>query len=181
MTTDRNPALGSLGSRAVGILPWLAIAAVIVAVDQIVKARIVAALAPGQMVPVTSYFELVLAYNRGAAFSLLANAGGWQGPLFLAIGVVACMAIVWMLMTHSGSTRTRFATAISLILGGALGNLVDRVHYGHVIDFLEFHWSWLRPVFPGGYFPAFNVADSSISVGAALLVVDELLRARRRS
>ncbi len=178
MTTDLHPAPRASGSHGSHILAWLAVAAVIAAVDQVTKARILASLAPGQVVPVTSYFDLVLAYNPGAAFSLLADAGGWQGSLFLAIGVAACTAIVWMLMTHSG--RTRFSAALSLILGGALGNIVDRVHYGHVIDFLEFHWNWLRPVFPGGYYPAFNVADSAISVGAVLLVVDELLRMRHR-
>ena len=178
MTGERLPAPPIDASRGRRILPWLAVAAVIVAVDQVTKARILASLTLGQVVPVTSYFDLVLAYNRGAAFSLLADAGGWQGFLFLAIGVAACTAIVWMLMTHPG--RTRFSAALSLILGGALGNIVDRVHYGHVIDFLEFHWDWLRPVFPGGYYPAFNVADSAISVGAVLLVLDELLRMRHR-
>ncbi len=178
MTEALHPAPSTRGSRGCRILPWLAVAAVIVAVDQITKARVLASLALGQVVPVTSYFDLVLAYNRGAAFSLLSEAGGWQGWLFLAIGVAACAAIVWMLTTHPG--RIRFAAALSLILGGALGNIVDRIHYGHVIDFLEFHWNWLRPVFPGGYYPAFNVADSAISVGAVLLVVDELLRIRHR-
>jgi signal peptidase II len=163
-----------------GMLPWLALAAAVVAADQVVKAQILAVLAqPGDAIPVTSFFSLVLAYNTGAAFSMLNNAGGWQGPLFVAVALMASALLVWFIAGHW--QQRLMATALALVLGGALGNLVDRLHYGHVVDFLDFHWSWLEWMFPGGHFPAFNVADSAISCGAALLIFDELRRGLRRS
>jgi signal peptidase II len=85
--------------------------------------------------------------------------------------------IVWMIRSHPG--QRLFCGAISLILGGAIGNVIDRLVHGYVVDFLQFHWGWLAPLFPGGYFPAFNVADSAITLGAAGLILDEILRVRR--
>jgi signal peptidase II len=158
------------------LLPWLALAALVVLGDQASKGRVMEALGPGGSVPVTGFFNLVLAYNRGAAFSFLNDASGWQGQLFTVIGLGASAFIVWLLLGHAH--QRRFCAALGLILGGALGNVIDRLRHGHVVDFLDFHWAWLGVLFPGGHFPAFNVADSAICCGAALLIVDELLRAR---
>jgi signal peptidase II len=160
-------------TAARGVAPWLAMAALIVAADQLAKMRIQALLqVPGNSLEVTGYFNLSLAYNRGAAFSFLNDAGGWQGPLFALIAVAASAVIVWVLADH---WRQRLlASALALVLGGAVGNLVDRLRYGHVVDFLDFHWTWLEAVFPGGHFPAFNVADSAITGGAILLVCLQL-------
>jgi signal peptidase II len=119
---------------------------------------------------VTSFFNIVRVHNSGAAFSFLANAGGWQRWFFTAIGIGAALLMIWMLKKHAG--QKLFAFAISSILGGAVGNVIDRVLYGYVVDFLDFHWA-------GWHFPAFNVADSAITVGAACLILDELLRVRR--
>jgi signal peptidase II len=126
---------------------------------------------------VTSYFSLVRAHNAGAAFSFLSNASGWQRWLFAGLGLGASAFIIWMLRKHS--TQHLFCFAITMIMGGALGNVIDRLIHGHVIDFLEFRFGFLAPMFPGGYFPSFNLADSAITLGAACLIVDELRRVRR--
>jgi signal peptidase II len=159
------------------MLPWLLLAAVIVVADQLTKSRVQDFVLQQGSVAVTSFFSIVLAFNRGAAFSFLNDGGAWSAHLFTVIGLAASGAIVWML-AHFGKER-RFAAALGLILGGAIGNVIDRLRYGHVVDFLDFHWSWLGALFPGGHFPAFNLADSAICVGAGLLILDELLRARR--
>ena len=112
----------------------------------------------------------MLVYNKGAAFSFLADAGGWQRWFFTLLGVVVGAFIIWLLYRHTG--QKLFCLAVSLILGGAVGNVVDRIIHGHVIDFLDFH---LRNT----HFPAFNVADCAITLGAILLIVDELRRVRR--
>jgi signal peptidase II len=127
-------------------------------------------LAYGQSDPVTSFFNLVMVYNKGAAFSLLADQPGWQRYFFTGISVLASLFILWMLKRHPG--QRLFCWALALILGGALGNLIDRVAYGHVIDFLDFHLA-------GWHWPAFNLADSSITVGALLFVLDEFRRVNR--
>jgi signal peptidase II len=172
MAADRGAALR-------GMLPWLLLAAAVVLADQLAKAQVQALLAqPGAALPVTSFFALVLAYNTGAAFSLLNDAGGWQGPLFMAVAAAASALIVWLIAGH---WRQRLmACALALVLGGALGNLIDRLHHGHVVDFLDFHWTWLGWLFPGGHFPAFNLADSAICLGAGLLILEEVLRSLRR-
>jgi len=156
---------------------WLGIALIIVLLDQLTKTLIVGAFAYGHSMPVTSYFNLVRVHNSGAAFSFLANAGGWQRWFFVGLGVVACSIMTYMLRQHG--QQKLFALALSLIMGGAIGNVIDRLIHGHVIDFLDFHWAWLSGVFPGGHFPSFNVADCAISVGAALLILDELRRVKR--
>lgn len=163
------------------VLPWrwLALAAGVVLADQWSKRAVQAHLQLGDGVPVTDYFNLVLAYNRGAAFSFLNGPGAWQGYLFLAIALAASIFIV-RLLARAGNAPL-FSLGLGLILGGALGNAVDRVHYGYVVDFLDFHWDWLGALFAGGHFPAFNVADSAITGGVMLLLVDELLRQRRPS
>jgi signal peptidase II len=142
---------------------WLALAGVLVVLDQLSKLAVLRWLAPGRTVEVTPFFNFVLVYNPGAAFSFLAQAPGWQRGFFIAIALVASAWIVFMLRRHW--RETLFSFALALILGGAVGNLIDRVVYGAVVDFLDFHaagWHW----------PAFNVADSAISVGAVLLVWD---------
>ena len=159
------------------LLPWLGIALFLIILDQITKVVVIGAFQHGDSRYVTSFFNLVRAHNTGAAFSFLADAGGWQRWFFVGVGAVAASVIIYMLRQHAG--QKMFAWALSLILGGAVGNVVDRLVHGYVVDFLQFHWSWLSPVFPGGYFPAFNVADMAISVGAALLILDELRRMRQ--
>lgn len=164
-------------SASRGLLPWLGMAFVIILLDQFTKTLIVGAFRHGDSEVVTSFFNLVRAHNTGAAFSFLAHAGGWQRWFFVAIGTLATGFIVYMLRQHGH--QKLFAWALSLILAGAVGNVLDRLIYGYVVDFLDFHWSWMSGIFPGGHFPAFNVADCAISVGAALLILDELLRVRK--
>ncbi len=164
-------------SSSASLLPWLALAAILILIDQFTKVLIVGYYQLGGATRITSFFDVVRAHNTGAAFSFLASAGGWQRWFFTAIGVAAALFIVWMLKAHPG--QKLFAFALACILGGAIGNVIDRVVYGYVVDFLQFHWEWLKPMFPGGYFPAFNVADSAITVGATCLILDEILRVRK--
>ncbi len=149
---------------------WLALSALVVVLDQISKAIIVHWFAHGGGIVVTPFFNLVLAYNRGAAFSLLAGAAGWQRGFFIALALAAVAVILWLLRKYSG--QPLFCFALALILGGAVGNLIDRILVGEVVDFLDVHaygWHW----------PAFNLADSAITGGAALLIWDGL-RPRQR-
>ena len=147
------------------IAPWLALAALLALADQASKAAISASLRMGEVRGITPFFNLVLAHNRGAAFSFLADAGGWQRALFIAIAVLATAVIVAMLARHSGERI--FSAGLALILGGALGNLWDRIALGYVVDFLDFYaFGW--------HFWAFNLADSAITVGAGLLILDGL-------
>ncbi|MEI7464428.1 MAG: signal peptidase II [Burkholderiales bacterium] len=159
------------------LVPWLGLALLIILSDQLSKTLIIGSFQLGDSHTVTSFFNLVRVHNAGAAFSFLANASGWQRWFFVGLGLVATIFIVWMLKRHGG--QRLFSLALALILGGALGNVIDRLLHGHVIDFLQFHWDWLAPIFAGGYFPSFNIADSAITVGAVLLILDELLRVRR--
>ncbi len=152
------------------MLPWVAIALLVVFVDQLSKIAIENTFKFGDVRPITGFFNLVLTYNKGAAFSFLASASGWQGQFLTVVGLAASVFILYLLARH-GHQRL-FALALALILGGAVGNLIDRVTYGHVIDFLDFHWR-------GWHWPAFNLADSAIVGGAGLLIIDELVRVRR--
>jgi signal peptidase II len=156
---------------------WLGLAFVVILLDQLTKTLILGDFRLGDSRTVTSFFDVVRAHNTGAAFSFLAGASGWQRWFFAGLGTVASIFIVWMLRTHPA--QRLFCFAISMILGGAIGNVIDRLLHGYVVDFLQFHWSFLAPMFPGGYFPAFNVADSAITLGAICLIVDELRRVRR--
>ena len=145
---------------------WLGLSALIVVLDQLTKLVVTRAFTLHESVEVTPFFNLVLVHNRGAAFSFLSSAGGWQREFFIFIALAAAVWIVWLLRRHP--TETRFCLALSLILGGAIGNVIDRVLYGAVVDFLDFHafaWHW----------PAFNVADMGISCGAILIVWDALV------
>ena len=142
---------------------WLSLSLLVIVLDQLSKAWIVKHFAFGETHTVLSVFDLVLAHNTGAAFSFLNDAGGIQRWLFSIIAVAASVWIIRLLRKHG--TQLLFAFALSMILGGALGNLVDRLLYGYVVDFLSFHWN-------EHYFPAFNLADSSITCGAFLLILD---------
>jgi len=160
-----------------GIWPWLGLAALLVAADQVTKLLILANYQLGESTFITGFFNVVRVHNTGAAFSFLAEAGGWQRWFFTGVGVAASVFIVWMLRTHPGEKL--FAFALACILGGAIGNVIDRLLYGYVVDWLDFHWPVLSGLFPGGHFPAFNLADAAITVGAVSLVLDEILRWRR--
>jgi len=151
---------------------WLLLSAAVVAADQVSKAAVLSSLHVGETRVVTRFFSLVLTFNAGAAFSFLGDASGWQRYLFSAFAVAAAGMIVWLL--HRGGDPL-YCAGLSLILGGALGNLWDRATLGRVVDFLLFHnylpfrhalLEWMDP------FPAFNVADSAITIGAAMLIID---------
>ena len=157
-------------NRSPSLWLWLSLALLILLIDQLTKWLIVGQFALGDGRVVTSFFNLVRAHNTGAAFSFLAQAGGWQRWLFTGIGVAASALMIWMLRSHPG--QKLFGFAIACILGGAIGNVIDRLVHGYVVDFLDFHWA-------GWHFPAFNAADSAITLGAACLLLDELLRVKR--
>ena len=141
---------------------WIALAAAIVVADQVVKAAILATFRPGDEIALLPFLSLVLTFNKGAAFSFLAGADGWQRWFFAVVAGVAAAFIVW-LMRRGGSAV--YLAGLALILGGAIGNLVDRLWLGQVVDFVLVHWR-------GWTFPAFNVADSAITIGAGLLILD---------
>lgn len=153
-----------------GMLQWLGLAFAILLIDQFTKVLILGYYRLGDTTYVTSFFNIVRVHNPGAAFSFLAGAGGWQRWFFTVLGLGAAAFIIWMLRSHGG--QKLFAFALSCILGGALGNVLDRLIHGYVVDMLDFHWGrW--------HFPAFNLADSAITLGAICLIVDELRRVRR--
>ncbi|TAJ78366.1 MAG: lipoprotein signal peptidase [Gallionellaceae bacterium] len=145
------------------LVKWLGASALVIVLDQLSKLWISSHFAYGESYTVTGFFNLVLAHNTGASFGMLNDAGGWQRWLFSAIAVAAAVWIIWLLRKHQ--QEKLFCIALALILGGALGNLIDRLMYGYVVDFLDFHWN-------GHHFAAFNVADSAINIGAALLLWD---------
>ena len=149
---------------------WLALSAAVIVLDQLSKQWVSQSLVFGEAIAVMPSFNLVLAHNAGAAFSFLAGAGGWQRGFFSVIAAVAAVVIVHLLRKHHGEKL--FSLALALILGGALGNLIDRILLGHVVDFLDFYVQ-------GYHWPAFNVADMAITGGAGLLIWDSLKKARR--
>ncbi len=160
------------------LLPWLGLALVVILADQFTKTLIVGWFREGDSrTVIDGFFSLVRAHNRGAAFSFLHDAAGWQRWFFVALGVAASGFIVWMIRSHP--SQKLFCFAVSLIMGGALGNVIDRLLHGYVVDFLQFRFAFLEPLFRGGYFPSFNLADSAITLGAVCLVLDELLRVKR--
>ncbi len=151
---------------------WFAIAAVVVVADQATKALVLARFALGERLELTPFLNLVFVYNPGAAFSFLSEAGGWQRPLLVAFALGAA-AIVSVLIVRRPQERL-LCTGLALILGGALGNVIDRLRFGQVVDFLDFHaagWHW----------PAFNVADSAITVGAVLLILEGFVHREGRA
>lgn len=144
---------------------FLLIFAVIVS-DQVSKLWMLEHFQYAEVFSVWSFFNLTLVFNEGAAFSFLSDAGGWQRWFFIALtSVVSVILLVWLLRLKSTEKLT--GIALSLILGGAIGNLIDRVSYGYVVDFLDFHWQQM-------HWPAFNVADSAITIGVVLLLLVEL-------
>jgi signal peptidase II len=145
------------------MLPWLALALLVIFLDQLTKIVIERSFSFGDVHPVTGFFNLVLTYNKGAAFSFLASASGWQDEFLTFVGIGASLFIVYLLARHG--TQKLFSLALALILGGAIGNVIDRVRLGYVVDFIHAHWG-------SSYFPAFNIADSAITIGAALLIFD---------
>lgn len=159
-----------VSSSSSSLVPWLGIAVIVILIDQISKITIAKAFVYGQVRALTSFFNLTLVYNKGAAFSFLASESGWQRYLFTGLGIVAALVIIMLLKRHAG--QRLFCWALALVMGGAIGNVIDRMLYGHVIDFLDFYMgNW--------HFPAFNVADSAICIGAGLFILDELRRVNR--
>ncbi len=152
------------------LLPWLGIAFIVILADQFTKTLILGDFKLGDSRTVTSVLNIVRAHNPGAAFSFLADSSGWQRWFFVGLGLAATTFIIWMLKRHGG--QRLFSWALALILGGALGNVIDRLLHGYVVDFIQFHWN-------SSAFPSFNLADSAITIGAGLLILDELLRVRR--
>jgi signal peptidase II len=172
------PAPQSRVARAARALPaaasgwrWLPLAAAIIVADQLIKAWMVQHFAPFERVHVLRVLDIILTYNTGAAFSFLSDASGWQRWLFvlLALGVSAAL-IVWMRRLRA-AVHALLACGLALIVGGALGNMIDRLTLGRVVDFVHVHWGH-------HYFPAFNVADSAITVGAVALLLDAWLETR---
>jgi signal peptidase II len=145
----------------------IALALVVLVLDLVTKRWVEAILFHGEQIPLTAFFNLVLTYNAGAAFSFLSDAGGWQRWFFSVVAAGASILIIYLLRKHAADKL--FCLALSLILGGALGNLWDRIALGHVVDFLDFHVA-------GYHWPAFNIADSAIFLGAASLILDSFLR-----
>lgn len=159
-------------SPATGQLRWLGLTGVLIAADQWTKALIENSFALYETRVILPVFDLVRAHNRGAAFSFLDGAGGWQRWLFTALAaVVSVLLLAWLRRLPRSSNM--LAAALASILAGAIGNVIDRLRVGHVIDFIQVHWQQ-------HYFPAFNVADSAITVGAGLLLLDAWLAGRRR-
>jgi signal peptidase II len=158
------------GSAAI----WLVLSAVVVLADQLSKSYIAQHFGEFEFITVLPVLEITRMHNVGAAFSFLASASGWQRWVFIGLaGVVSLGIIVWLLRLRRGA-HSLLACGLALVLGGALGNVIDRIRLGHVIDFIHFHWD-------RAYFPAFNVADSAITVGAACLLLDALLEGRRKT
>lgn len=142
---------------------WLLLSAGVIVLDQLTKWLIERSFFYGESLPLTFFFNMVSARNTGAAFSFLADHAGWQRYFFVGIALVAVAVILYLMRKHRG--QRLFNLSLSLILGGAIGNAIDRVRLGYVIDFLDFHYA-------GWHYPAFNVADIAITVGAGLLILD---------
>ena len=145
---------------------WYLVAVAVVLADQLTKWLVLGAFRAGEVRELTPFFNMVLVFNKGAAFSFLAGAGGWQTPLLIAFALVAAAVVGVLIWRHS--EQRLFCAGLALILGGAVGNVIDRLRFGQVVDFLDLHafgWHW----------PAFNVADSGISVGAVLLIIESFL------
>ncbi|HKE44538.1 MAG TPA: signal peptidase II [Steroidobacteraceae bacterium] len=155
-----------------GALRWGSLTLLVILVDQMTKAFVESRFDLFDAVRVLPFLEFTLLYNTGAAFSFLADASGWQRWFFIALGVVVSVAILLWLRQLDPRRHRLLAAGLALIMGGALGNVIDRVWHGHVIDFIHFHWKQWE-------FPAFNMADTSITIGAALLILDAILEGRR--
>jgi signal peptidase II len=159
---------GSSGGPSIWL--WLGLAAAVVLLDQFSKQLIVGDFRLGESRTVTSFFNVVYWHNPGAAFSFLAGAAGWQRWFFIGLALAACGFILWLLVRHP--TQKLFCFSIAMVMGGAVGNVIDRIARGEVVDFIQVHWH-------GWTFPAFNLADSAITLGAICLILDELMRVKR--
>ena len=160
----------SPGAAGPSLWLWLGLALVVVLLDQFAKTLITGGFQLGEARRVTAFFEVVRWHNTGAAFSFLAGSAGWQRWIFIALAVAASVFIVWLLKRHAA--QRLFCFAIAMVLGGAVGNLIDRIWHGYVVDFIHVHYR-------GFDFPAFNLADSAITLGAICIVIDELRRVRK--
>jgi signal peptidase II len=168
-----TPATGTWKLK-LGALRWVPLGLLVILLDQTTKAVIESRFELFDVKPILPFLEFTLLYNTGAAFSFLAGASGWQRWFFIGLGVVVSLFILyWMRQLEAGRHRL-MASGFALILGGALGNVIDRIWHGHVIDFIHFHWRQWE-------FPAFNVADSAITIGAALLILDAIMDKRTGS
>lgn len=159
--------------KASSVMPWLGLSAIVILLDQLSKITMVKLFVLGESYKITSFFNLLLAHNSGSAFSFLQSASGWQRYFFTAIGIAASLFIIYQLKRHAG--QRLFSCSLAFILGGAIGNVIDRIMYGYVIDFLDFY-------IPGAnipHWPTFNLADSAIFLGAALFILDELRRVNK--
>jgi signal peptidase II len=159
--------------KGAGQLPWLWLAVVVIVADQAVKRAVVASLQLFERIPVLPpVLEITRLHNHGAAFSFLDDAGGWQQYLFLGLAVTVSIGIAVWLYRLETPVRRIVPAGLALVAGGAIGNAVDRLHYGYVVDFIHVHWyeTW--------WFPAFNLADAAITVGAALLILDTVIDSR---
>jgi signal peptidase II len=170
-TTNETSTIKALAS-SVSLKKWLVLCLVLVVLDQLTKLWIIKHFEFRDSVVITSFFNIVRVHNEGAAFSFLADAGGWQ-RWFFTILAIAAIALISNMLRHSLENK-RLSLALTFILSGAIGNLIDRVSYGYVVDFLDFHHAVLASIFYAGHFPAFNVADSAITIGAIVLIWDEL-------
>jgi signal peptidase II len=159
-------------SAARSALPWLWLAAVSIVADQWSKWLIVRRFEEFETLTLLPVLDISRWHNRGAAFSFLAGAGGWQRWLFTGFAALVSIVIGVWLRRLDNANQKRLACALTLVMGGAIGNVIDRVRFGHVVDFIVVHWN-------AHYFPAFNVADSCITVGAGLLLLDALLDSRK--
>jgi len=153
-------------------LRWLWLALAVIVADQVTKTLVIRSFELYEVLEVWPILEITRLHNTGAAFSLLAGASGWQRWFFVGLAVVVSIGIIYWLWRMPRNTPFWLPTGLSLVMGGALGNVVDRLLHGHVVDFLHFHWE-------GWYFPAFNLADTAITIGAGLLILDALLEGRR--
>jgi signal peptidase II len=153
---------------------WLVLSALVVLLDQLSKAYIARHFLEFEFTRVLAVLDITCMHNVGAAFSFLASASGWQRWVFIGLAVVVSIGLtIWLFKLPRGA-QPLLAAGLALVLGGALGNVIDRIRLGYVIDFIHFHWD-------RAYFPAFNVADSAITVGAACLLLDALLEAKRKT
>lgn len=149
---------------------WMIIAALLIGLDQLSKLVIVNSYNLGQQTTLTSWFNIVRVHNTGAAFSFLSDAGGWQRWFFVGLGIAAVGVLIVLMVRHAG--QVLFSLAATLIVSGAIGNTIDRLTYGYVVDFVDWHYS-------GWHWPAFNFADSFIMIGAGLFILDEIRRVRQ--
>ena len=164
--TTVTPSVGRSGWR------WLPLVLLVIVADQLSKGWIEANYQLGDHTPVWPWLDIIRLHNPGAAFSFLAGAGGWQRWFFIVLALGVSVVLLWWLRSVHEAVERRLALALSLILAGAIGNVIDRIEHGYVVDFIHVHWG-------SAYFPAFNIADAALTVGAALMIFDAFLEWRR--